>query len=97
MTQDFFLGQLRLIAVAILAYGAGAHWFTPDQAGFYTALLTPVGLLIGPWLWSVYRNINMKLVPKDSIAIAPEAVTNNVTAVKSGIAIIPEQNVKVVG
>lgn len=74
MTQTFFLGQLRLMAVAIIAYGTGKGWFTPADSGLISGLLGPIGLLAGPWLWSIYSNVNSKLVPKDSVAIAADHV-----------------------
>lgn len=69
MTYDFFMGQLRLIAVGIIAWCGGKGWLTTVDASAATALLVPFGLLLGPWLWSLYRNFGMKLVPHDSIAI----------------------------
>lgn len=69
MTMDFFLGQLRLALVAALAYAGGRGWLTPTDSGFAVALITSLGPIVGPWLWSVYVNINGKIVPKDSVAI----------------------------
>lgn len=94
MTQDFFLGQLRLMAIATIAYAAGRGWLTSADSGFISALMIPIGLLFGPWLWSIYRNINMKLVPKDSVAIAADNVLNHATAVASGTAIINSDGMK---
>lgn len=69
MTYDFFMGQLRLIAIGIIAYLAGSGRLTATDASALTAVMVPVGLLAGPYIWSLYRNIGMKLVPHDSIAI----------------------------
>lgn len=95
MTQDFFLGQLRLIAVAILAYVSGAGYLTPAGSGLATAILTPIGLLIGPWIWSLYVNVNKKLVPANSVAIEKEATVG--TAVVGAHVAVPADTVKVVG
>lgn len=69
MTQDFFLGQLRLIMVGVIAYFTGTGKLTPTDASALTAVLIPVGLLLGPWAWSLYVNIGKKLVPQASVAI----------------------------
>lgn len=97
MTQDFFMGQLRLIAVGLISYLAGSGRLTTADASLATTILAPIGLLLGPWLWSLYRNAGMKLVPHDSIAIAPDTVANAATAVKSGSASITSPIAKVVG
>lgn len=68
MTQDFFLGQLRLIAVAVIAFCAGKGWLSTDTTTLMGTLLAPVGLLFGPWAWSIYSNFNRKLVPHDAPA-----------------------------
>lgn len=69
MTQDFFLGQLRLIAVGLIAYAAGRGWLSTADSTLAGAILPPIGLLLGPWIWSLYVNIGKKLVPHDSVAI----------------------------
>ena len=69
MTQDFFLGQLRLIAVALIAFSTGKGWLSAADSSLAGAILPPIGLLLGPWLWSIYSNINKKLVPHNSVAI----------------------------
>lgn len=71
MTQDFFLGQLRLLLVAVLSYATGKGWLTTADSSLAASILTPLGLLLGPWIWSLYVNVGKKLVPKDSVAIAP--------------------------
>ena len=69
MTQDFFLGQLRLIAVAVIAYFTGTGKLSSADGTLIGAVGAPALLLFGPWLWSIYSNLNRKLVPKDSVAI----------------------------
>jgi hypothetical protein len=69
MTQDFFMGQLRLIAVGIIAYCAGKGYLSTADSTLAGAILPPIGLLFGPWLWSLYVNFNGKMVPRDSVAI----------------------------
>lgn len=102
MTPDFFLGQLRLIAVALIAFATGKGWLSSADSTMLGAILPPVGLLIGPWLWSIYANVNRKLVPADSVAIAKEhiagaaVVGNTVTVVGDTSAASPGM-VKIVG
>lgn len=95
MTQDFFLGQLRLILVAVCAYGAGAGWLSTSQNTFVGAISVPLIALFGPWLWSIYVNINTKLVPSDSVAISKSDVQG--AAVKGTTVAVPADTVKVVG
>jgi hypothetical protein len=71
MTQDALLGQLRLIMVGVLAYAAGKGWLSSDTLGLFSQVGTPLGLLAGPWIWSVYVNINKKLVRVESVVIDP--------------------------
>jgi hypothetical protein len=94
MNYDFFMGQLRLIAVGILAYGSGKGWFSVADAGIITQIVTPVGLLVGPWIWSIYRNVGKKLVPQNSVAIEPHAITGG--AVVGSTVALPS-TAKVVG
>jgi hypothetical protein len=75
MTYDFFMGQLRLIAVGVIAYLAGSGRLTSADASAATAVLVPIGLLMGPWLWSLYVNVGKKLVPSNSVAISSDAVS----------------------
>jgi hypothetical protein len=71
MTMDFFLGQLRLALVAALAYCGGKGWLTPTDSGLAMALITSLGPIIGPWIWSVYVNINGKIVPQHAMVVDP--------------------------
>lgn len=88
MNYDFFMGQLRIAAVALIAFAGGKGWITKDDSGTIVSLLPVIGALLGPWAWSIYRNLNMKLVPKDSVAISPDNVVNTTTAKASGMAVI---------
>ena len=74
MTQTMFLANCRAILVAVIAYCAGRGWLTPADSGFLTALLVPIGAMIGPFAWVIYANINSKLVPHDSVAISSDHV-----------------------
>lgn len=71
MTYDFFMGQLRLIVISFLAFSAGKGWLSTADSTFATAVLTPLGLIAGPWIWSVYRNLGKKLVPSEAVAVMP--------------------------
>lgn len=95
MTQDFFMGQLRLIMVGVLAYCAGAGVLSTQTNTFLGALSVPLIALFGPWAWSLYVNINRKLVPNDSVAISKSDV---IGASATGLTVaIPADTVKVVG
>ena len=68
MTPDFILGQLRLAAVAMLAYAGGRGWLTPADAGLLTALGTSLGPLLVPWIWSIASNVGVVHVAVGSAA-----------------------------
>lgn len=68
MTPDFIYGQLRLAAVAFLAYAGGRGWLTPADAGLLTALGTSLGPLLLPWIWSIAVNIGVVHVAVGSAA-----------------------------
>lgn len=70
MTKDFFLGQLRLLLIGLLAFATGKGWLSTADSTLAVSIITPLGLLCGPWIWSLYVNIGQKLVPKDSVAIS---------------------------
>jgi hypothetical protein len=74
MTPDFILGQLRLAAVAILAYAGGRGWLTPADAGLLTALGTSLGPILIPWVWSVAVNVGVVHVSASSAAAAVATV-----------------------
>lgn len=68
ITLDFFMGQTRLALVAVLAYGGGAHWFTPEAAGLYLTLFTTIGPIAIPWAWSIVANLGTIIVDRNSAA-----------------------------
>lgn len=68
MTQTLFLSQLRALLLIVIAYCAGRGWLSPQDSGAITAILVPIGAIAGPWIWSIYANINSKLVHADSAA-----------------------------
>lgn len=68
ITLDFFMSQLRLAVVAFLAYGGGAHWFTPEAAGLYLTLFTTLGPITIPWIWSIAANFGKVFVDRNSAA-----------------------------
>lgn len=94
MTQDFFLGQLRLIAIAVISFATGKGWLSAADSSLAGALLPPVGLLLGPWIWSIYSNVNKKLVPHDSVAVES---ANVVGATAKGASVSVQGLAKVVG
>ena len=52
MTQNQFMGILRAVVPALLAYAVGKHWITESVAGDLTAAVVTVGAA----LWSVQTN-----------------------------------------
>jgi hypothetical protein len=68
MTQTLFLSQLRNLALIVIAYCAGRGWLSSQDSGAITAVLVPVGAIAGPWIWSIYVNLNSRLVHVDSAA-----------------------------
>lgn len=91
MTPDFILGQLRLAAVAFLAYAGGKGWLTPSDAGLLTALGTALGPLIVPWAWSIYSNVNVVHVATNSAAAkVAEVEKTDVAAASTGAAVALE-------
>jgi hypothetical protein len=95
MSQENLLKELRMLLIAFLAYASGKGWVTATDAGLLTQIATPIGLLAGPWIWSVYTSWGKKLVPHDSVAIAKSEV---VGAAAPGLTVgIPGDTVKVVG
>ncbi len=76
MNSDFVFAQLRTGLLAIIAYGAGAGWFTPQESTLFVALITAFGPLLVPVLMSFYANWNMKKIPTNSVAAAVDKVEN---------------------
>lgn len=74
ITPDFLMSQLRLALVAVLAYGGGAHWFTPEAAGLYLTLFTTLGPIAIPWAWSIASNLGKVFVRQGSAAAQVAAV-----------------------
>lgn len=74
ITPDFMLAQLRLAAVAIIAYLSGRGIFTPADATLATALLTAIGPILAPWLLSIYSNLGTVKVSNGSKAAVVAAV-----------------------
>jgi hypothetical protein len=68
ITLDFFMSQLRLALVAVLAYGSGKGWFTPEAAGLYMTLFTTLGPIAIPWAWSIFSNFGTVKVNNGSAA-----------------------------
>lgn len=73
MTPDFLMSQLRLFAVALIAYLGGRGIFTPADSTFALAALTSLGPIIVPYAMSIYANINKVKVPANSQAAAVAA------------------------
>lgn len=88
ITLDFFMSQLRLSFVAVLAYGGGAHWFTPEAAGLYLTLFTSLGPIVIPWAWSIVSNFGTIRVSNTSAA----AVVAKVEAVDPKSAVLGATN-----
>lgn len=88
ITLDFFMSQLRLAVVALLAYGGGAHWFTPEAAGLYLTLFTTLGPITIPWAWSIVANFGKVFVDRNSAA----AVVAKVEAVDPKSAVLGATN-----
>ena len=74
MNADFFLSQLRVFTVALIAYLSGKGVFTPADAGLATAALTAFGPILAPWLASIYATYGTVKVGDKTVA-AQVAVT----------------------
>jgi hypothetical protein len=85
ITPDFLLSQLRVAIVAVLAYGGGAHWFTPEAAGLYLTLFSTLGPLAIPWGWSIVSNFgSTKVYTGSAAAVVAQVEAVDVTAAKVG-------------
>jgi hypothetical protein len=80
MNQTLFLSQLRVIILVGIAFAAGKGWLSSSDSSAIVSILTPVGIIAGPWLWSIYSNINSKLVPQHAVVIDPINTTANAGA-----------------
>ena len=74
MSSDFLLSQLRVFAVALIAYLSGRGVFTPADAGLATAALTAFGPILAPWLASMYATYGTVKIGTGTVA-AQVAVT----------------------
>lgn len=66
MTKDQFLGALRALLPAILAYAVGKGWVSASSVGDISALV----LALGAAGWSIYSNA--KSVQIATVAAMPE-------------------------
>ena len=93
MNQQLFLSSTpqhpRMIAIA---YASGKGWLTTADAGALTSIFEPLGVLAGPFIWSLYSNYGVKLVPHDSVAVHLDNILTAVNPV-GGIAVIQDNNV----
>jgi len=78
MNADFFLSQLRVFAVALIAYLSGKGYFTPADAGLATAALTAFGPILAPWLASMYATYGTVKVGAHSVAAEVAKTENNI-------------------
>lgn len=93
MTPDFILSQLRVAAVAILAYCGGRGWLTPADSTLLIALGTSLAPLFIPWALSIYSNIGVVHVTTGSAAAqvaevektAPAAAAQGAALAKSAV------------
>lgn len=74
ITPDFLFSQLRLALVATLAYGGGAHWFTPEAAGLYLTLFTTLAPIGIPWAWAIVSNLGTVRISSKSAAAVVASV-----------------------
>jgi opacity protein-like surface antigen len=86
MTQTLFLAQLRVIILVAIAYAAGKGWLSSADSSAITSVLTPIGVIAGPWLWSIYSNFNSRIVPRDSVVIAPHTPSDASAPVGANVA-----------
>lgn len=77
MNQTLFLSQLRVIILVGISFAAGKGWLSSADSGVITSILTPLGVIAGPWIWSIYSNINSKIVPQHALVIDPVVTTAN--------------------
>jgi len=71
MNQTLFLSQLRVLILVGIAFAAGKGWLSASDSSAITSILAPLGVIIGPWLWSIYSNFNSKIVPQHAVVIDP--------------------------
>lgn len=78
MNADFFLSQLRVFAVALIAYLSGRGLFTPADAGLATAALTAFGPILAPWLASMYATYGTVKIGTGTVAAQVAATETNI-------------------
>lgn len=94
MNADFINSQLRVFAIALIAYLSGRGVFTPADAGLATATLTAFGPMLAPWFASLYVNYGMVKVSTDSKAAAVaavEKVTDSKEAAIAAVQLLPDK------
>lgn len=93
MSLDFFTSQLRMVAMGAIAYFAGKGTFTPADAGLATVIVTGLGPILVPYLFSLYSNLGTIKVATDSKAAAVaavEAITSDKGAAIAAINATPQ-------
>jgi hypothetical protein len=93
ITVDFVYSQMRIALVAVIAYGGGAKWFTPEQAGLYMALFTSLGPIAIPWAWSIFANFGKVFVDRNSAAAVVSRVEVEHPVLASKVAVSLAQKV----
>lgn len=73
LTPDFVFTQLRIAAIAGIAYAGGAGYFSPAGVTLATALVMSLLPIAVPWAFSIWANWRMVKVP-DSLTIRPSDV-----------------------
>lgn len=79
VNSDFVFGQLRVAAVALIAYLSGRGIFTPADAGLATAMLTAFGPILAPWLASIYATYGTVKVGTSSVAAQVAETEKNIS------------------
>lgn len=67
LTPDFVGAQLRLFAMALIAYLSGKGVFTPVDAGFAAAVVTSLGPIAVPYVVSTVANWGVIKVPANLV------------------------------
>lgn len=94
ITPDFLWSQIRTLCVGVIAYLAGRHTFTPEDAGLATVILTTMGPVLIPWAWGFFSNFGTVKVNSSSVAAAVakvETVTDDKAALKNAVDVAPQK------
>lgn len=83
MNADFFLSQLRVFTVALIAYLSGRGVFTPADAGLAMAGLTAFGPILAPWLASIYATYGTIKVGSGTVAAQVAVTEKNIAQFSS--------------